>query len=709
MTVPVVSAPHPLAELSRLEFAKARDAILEIHGAGRPLFFRTIYLQEPAKTVLLAFLEAEHAGRLTDATPRPTRTAFVEYDVLTANSQLFHRAVVNVATGQVLSNDQIPRKNNGFPHYNVNEFQLFEGYCMKSEKVKEALKEYSVPEGFEYCIDPWPYGGPDEDDGIPKVMQGLIFVRDARKNNADTNHYAYPIPLIPVMDWSTKEIIRVDRLPTGGSEDGMEPSVASKAPRNIFAKSVAAEYAPELLDIPARADLKPLNVVQPEGASFKVHPDNLIEWQKWRFRLSISPREGAVLHDICYDNRSVLYRLSYSELTVPYGDPRAPFHRKQAFDFGDGGIGRAANSLKLGCDCLGAIHYVDACFPAADGSPTKLDSVVCLHEQDGGILWKHTNFRTDRGVVARMREFVVQFIGTLANYEYIFAFKFDQAGGITVETRATGMVSVVGIEDGKTSKYGNVVSPGILAQNHQHIFAVRIDPAIDLFGSDKKGHTQVVVEESHPHKMNAETNPYGNYYEIRRSVVERATWIDSEVRLNRTIKLENPAKKNPISGKSVGYKLISPATQMLLADKESRIAQRARFAEHNYWITGHRDGELWAAGEFTNQSTFEEGGVSDMVKRGDDFAVDGVQPAGQTSDPVVWSVFGFTHNPRVEDWPVMPVEIHQMHLRPADYFTANPALDVPTKKNETSVLAACCGGDDKAAEANGTNGVIGAH
>lgn len=536
---------------------------------------------------------------------------------------------------------------------------------MKSEKFQEALKEYTIPEGFEYCIDAWPYGGPDEDDGINKIMQGLVFVRDARKNNPDTNHYSYPIPLIPVMDWATKEIIRIDRLPTGGLDDGMEPSVASKVPRDIFAKSVPAEYVPELLDIPARTDLKPLDVVQPEGASFKIHPDNLIEWQKWRFRLSVSPREGAVLHDICYDDRSVLYRLSYSELTVPYGDPRSPYHRKQAFDFGDGGIGRAANSLRLGCDCLGAIHYVDAHLAGPDGTPTKLDSVVCLHEQDGGILWKHTNYRTDRGVVARMREFVVQFIGTLANYEYIFAFKFDQAGGITVETRATGMVSVVGIEDGKTSKYGNVVAPGILAQNHQHIFAVRIDPAIDLFGSgNSNGHTQVVVEESHPHKMNPDTNPYGNYYEVRRRAIDRATWLDAEVRLNRTIKFENPAKKNPISGKSVGYKLISPATQMLLADDESRIAQRARFAQHNYWVTGHRDGEFWAAGEFTNQSTFEEGGVADMVKRGDAFAVEGDAANGtnengvetgsaQKSDPVLWSVFGFTHNPRVEDWPVM--------------------------------------------------------
>jgi len=43
-------------------------------------------------------------------------------------------------------------------------------------------------------------------------------------------------------------------------------------------------------------------------------------------------------------------------MAVPYSDPRAPYHRKQAFDFGDGGAGRAANNLELGCDCLGLIH-----------------------------------------------------------------------------------------------------------------------------------------------------------------------------------------------------------------------------------------------------------------------------------------------------------------------------------------------------------------
>lgn len=519
------------------------------------------------------------------------------------------------------------------------------------------MSEFELPEGFKVAIDPWPYGGLDDDEDAPKYMQGLVFASDARKNNLDSNHYAYPIPIIPVMDWATKKLVRIDRLATGGSDDGLEPQARGDKPKKLFEKAQSAEYVPELLDQPSRKDLKPLNVVQPEGASFKVYPDGLIEWQKWRFRLGFTPREGGVLHDVCYDNRSILYRLSYSELTVPYGDPRPPFHRKQAFDLGDGGVGRAANNLELGCDCLGAIHYFDSYLAAPDGSAAPTKSVVCLHEQDNGILWKHTNFRTNRAVVTRMRELVLQFIVTLANYEYILMYKLDLAGGITIETRATGVMSVVAIDEGKTSKYGNIVAPGVLAQNHQHIFAVRIDPAMD--SHDESG-TQVVVEESVKQSKNEKTNPFGNYYEIQRQPVTKAGWFDAEPRLNRQIKLENSTKKNPISGKNIGYKLIPPATQLLLADEESTVAKRAPYAQHHVWVTGHRDGELWAGGEFTNQSRREEGGVAEMVQRGDWFtdgqeAVNGDAEGqkGRLSTPVVWSVFGLTHNPRIEDWPVM--------------------------------------------------------
>lgn len=482
-------------------------------------------------------------------------------------------------------------------------------------------------------IEPWPYGGLAVDEENNRYFQGLLFGRDTRLNNPDSNFYAFPLPLIPVMNARTKEIVRIDRLPTGGDQDGLQDKTHSDRPLD---HCKAADYVPELLSQGTRKTLKALNVVQPDGPSFNVD-GGLVEWEHWRFRVGFNPREGATIHDVWFQGRSVLYRLSISEMTVPYADPRSPFPRKQAFDFGDGSIGHATNNLKLGCDCLGVIKYFDGVIIDSDGKASVAPNAICLHEQDNGVGWKHTNWRTSRAVVTRNRELVVQFIITLANYEYVFAYKFDLSGGITVETRATGIVSVVNIDPGKTSKYGNVVSPGALAQNHQHIFCVRMDPAIDGYDNT------VLVEESHPVPFGP-NNPAGNLYEVRREPVEKSKWIDAASRHNRVVKLVNESKTNPISGRPVGYKFTPADTQLLLAQPESGQAQRALFAQHHVWVTKYLDRELYAGGRYPLQSKKEVGGVGDAVKREDDV---------KNADVVVWSVFGLTHNPRVEDWPVM--------------------------------------------------------
>jgi primary-amine oxidase len=103
-----------------------------------------------------------------------------------------------------------------------------------------------------------------------------------RNGNPDSNHYGFPLPIIPVMDTYQKKIVRIDRLATGGTDDGLNYGTAKK---NVLEHCHPAEYVPELLDMPLRNDVKPLNVLQPEGPSFTVSDDSLIEWQKWRFRV----------------------------------------------------------------------------------------------------------------------------------------------------------------------------------------------------------------------------------------------------------------------------------------------------------------------------------------------------------------------------------------------------------------------------------------
>lgn len=144
--------------------------------------------------------------------------------------------------------------------------------------------------------------------------------------------------------------------------------------------------------------------------------------------------------------------------------------------------------------------------------------------------------------------------------------------------------------------------------------------------------------------MDARTNPNGNAYKVEETPITTSVGLDAAPHNARIFKVQNLDIRNPISGKPVGYKIVPPPTQLLLADPESRQAKRALFGKHHIWVTKHRDDEFYAAGPYTLQSAIEAGGVADAAARSEDVL---------QQDIVLWSVFGLTHNPRIEDWPVM--------------------------------------------------------
>ena len=219
---------------------------------------------------------------------------------------------------------------------------------LSNPMVLAAIKKLNLSPDVIVQSDNWMYGADKFSDiSTHKMLQVLLYAR-APHNHPDSNHYSYPLPLSPVFDIFEDKVIRIDDLATGGAEDGLAYNTAGEKPMAHCAEN---EYYHELQSDPPRADLKPLNVIQPEGPSFAVSDGNCISWQKWHFRVGFNYREGMTVHDVRYDGRPVFYRLSISEMTVPYGDPRSPFHRKQAFDLGDAGAGSTANNLSLGM-CL---------------------------------------------------------------------------------------------------------------------------------------------------------------------------------------------------------------------------------------------------------------------------------------------------------------------------------------------------------------------
>ena len=101
-----------------------------------------------------------------------------------------------------------------------------------------------------------------------------------RESLAD-NAYARPIEgLYAVVDLNTMEVLRVEDTAT---------CPCLEASGGYPADQVG----------PLRDDLRPLEIVQPDGPSFEVDGHE-VRWQKWRFRVGFTPREGLVLHTIAY-------------------------------------------------------------------------------------------------------------------------------------------------------------------------------------------------------------------------------------------------------------------------------------------------------------------------------------------------------------------------------------------------------------------------
>lgn len=655
---------HPLDPVGPEEISRAAE-ILRQQVEAKSIRFKVIDLVEPPKSQFLAW--QERAGSL------PDRKARVYYHL--DKCQSLFKAHVNITKGTIDYNEELPDVQGPVDYV---EWELVHDACNRHPRVLEEVKKLNLPKGAKVINDPWAFGTDDAKERR-RLFQCYMYI--VLNDDDEANHYSIPAPFSPVFDAHTQELLWIDKLPLGpdATTDETQPWEAVEP----------VEYSESILgEKYFRKDLKPLQISQPEGPSFHVDNRN-VTWQKWSFQLGWNVREGPVLHNVTYEGRSLFYRVSMSEMTVPYGDPRTPFHRKQAFDLGDSGFGLTSNTLELGCDCLGLIKYFDGYRTSDSGTPILMKNVVCMHEVDQGIGWKHTNFRNFKSSVIRNRQLVIQCTSTVANYEYILAFILDQSANLHVEVKATGIVSTMPVRQGVHTPWGTIVAPGVMAVNHQHLFNVRIDPALD--GQKNT----IVYEDCLPVDPDPELDPFGCAFKVQTTPITRPGGYDLDISKSRTIKILNSDVINPISGKPVGYKLHAVPSQMMMMPKNTFNYKRGIFASRPIWVTKYQDEELWAAGEFTNQSR-EDTGLAVWADRNENI---------EHEDVVLWHTFGTTHVPRPEgkccqlpmtmkdtntclDFPVMPSETFMLSLKPTSFFDVNPSNDVPRSNQKQNKSAA---------------------
>jgi primary-amine oxidase len=629
------SAPpvHPLEPLTAEEITCAVDLLRGSGRLGDACRFVSIVLREPEKSEVLAFD--------ADRTATPREAAGIVLDKADGKT---YEAIVSLSDGAVTRWDHVPGVQ---PQVLLEEFFACEEIVKTDPGVHEALRKRGVTEFDGIMVDPWSAGHyGDEEEG--RLLRGLLWVK---MGGPDDNGYAHPVENVVVyVDTNAGRVVKIE-------DHGVVP--VPQQPGN---------YTPDV--VAPRTDLKPIEINQPEGTSFAIDGHE-VRWQKWRFRIGFTPREGLVLHTVRYTDtdpsggdreRSVLHRASLSEMVVPYGDPAPTHRRKNAFDAGEYNIGTLANPLELGCDCLGEIRYFDAVLADADGNPLTIPNAVCLHEEDHGLLWKHTDFRTEKTEVRRGRRLVVSFIATVGNYEYGFFWYLYQDGTIQFEVKLTGIMSTGAVPPGTTPTHGQLLNTdGLYAPIHQHVFNMRLDFDID-------GVTNSVYEVDTVTDPAGAENPLGNAYRTVGTLLETERVAQRNVSLDaaRYWKVVNPHERNAV-GESPGYALKPHGTVVPFVRPEASVLKRAGFMAHHLWVTPYEQGERHAAGEYPNQ---HQGGDGLPRWTAADRSV-------ADTDVVVWYTFGEHHAARLEDWPVMPVQYVGFSLQPVGFFDRNPALDVP--------------------------------
>ena len=621
-----MSSPHPLDPASAEEYLAGRDIMVAAGLLARqaPVRFAYYGLEEAPKDEVLAGAAPDRRLRaylVNTGTGEST-------DVVVS---LTHQKVVSARTLDPASDGQMPILDSDFAR--VDEITKAD----PDWRAAMARRGYHDLSKVRTCPITAGAFGPPEDDRR-RMVRVLAFVQEREHDLA----WAHPVDgLAAYVDLIEKKVFKVTdefELPVPGRVRRL---------RRRGRPRPAPDHAQAHRDHPARgAQLHPGRV--------RAALAGLVDADRLRRPRGADPAPGQPATD-----RPVLYRASIPEMVVPYGDPK--FRHWQAyFDTGEYLVGKWANSLELGCDCLGEIAYLDATVTDDTGQPRTIPNAICIHEEDFGILWKHTDIFNGSAQSRRQRRLVVSYFTTVGNYDYGFYWYFYLDGTIELEVKATGVL-FTSAYPGDGHPYATEVAPGLAGAVHQHLFSARLDVSVD-------GRANAVEEVDVSGLPIGPDNPYGNaiVQQVTRLTRESQAGRRADGSRGRTWRIISTERANRF-GRPTSYTLYPEPAPVLLADPDSPLAARAGFAANHLWVTRYDPDQRWPAGDFVNQNP---GGAGMPAFVAGDREIDG-------EDIVVWHTFGPTHVPRPEDWPVMPVARCGFVLKPTGFFDRNPTLDVP--------------------------------
>lgn len=632
-------AVHPLDSLTADEIKAASGVLGADARFPKGAIFSTIVLKEPSKGDTLAFKSGAQFSRQAFAA------------ILDLRGNRTFEAVVDLKSGRVLAWSEVKGVQ---PLVTSTEFDALSPIVKADARWQAAMHKRGINDNdFEKVqIDGWAVGQvPARYRGMRLIRALSYFKGEPGVEGGSNNFYGQPIEgVVALVNMNTEQVLEV-------TETGVVPLPPPS--QQLDEKSTGTRQAP-----------KPLSITQPGGASFEISGQE-IRWQKWRFRYTMHPREGLVLHTVGYEDggrvRPILYRASLSEMVVPYGDTDQDWRWRSAFDVGEYSVGRLASSIEPKTDAPENATLLDATFAGDDGQPYVKERAVGIYERDGGMLWKHFEGYSGKNESRRARQLVIFFIATIGNYDYAVNWIFHQDGTLEADAALSGIMLPKGVRETKAAghdahaKSGHLVAANVVAPHHQHFFSFRLDFDVD-------GQNNTV------HELNTRALPVGRANPSQNGIVMEETLLGNERAAQRRMDMPsarawavlNPSAHNTL-GHNTSYILVPGANSLPYVAPTSEVRRRAGFINNHFWATRYSPEEMSAAGVYPNQSRGGDG-LPRWVANNETLV---------NQDVVVWYTLGVTHIPRPEEWPVMPVTHVGFKMIPGGFFSRNPALDVP--------------------------------
>ncbi|KYC44144.1 tyramine oxidase [Scytonema hofmannii PCC 7110] len=625
---------HPLAPLTELEIKTAVAVIRKEKTLTERAAFPILTLQEPDKNEVLNF---------TPNRPFQRQAFIVIYE---QKQNKTYEAVVDLKTKTLSSWKEIPDVQ---PAMFFSEYELAAKIVKSDLRWQQAMRKRSIANFQQVIVSCWAPGilSQEEHKTGHRLCRGLSYYKG---NN--WNYLGSPIEgVLATVDLNTRKV-------TSFIDSGVVP----------FSKE-NWNYDPKTLG-KLRPSPKTLKIQQPDGVDFSIN-GNEVSWQGWKFRYQIHPRDGLVLYLVSYNDgeniRPVLYRASLSEMVVPYGNPDPTWSFRNAFDVGEYNFGTLATTMELGKEIPENGILLDAVLADDKGKPLVMPGVIGIYERDKGMLWKHYEYNTKRNDVRRWRELVVTTTTAIENYDYGISWIFHQDGTLEVETDLTGIILAQATASQKQSEnepYGKLVAKNILGVNHQHIFNFRLDMDVD----SQANQVMEMNVKALPSLLN---NPLGNAFMVEESPLTTETTAvrDLDMKHSREWMIVSSDRKNTL-GAATGYMLMPGGNTVLFPVESAAIRKTAAFATHHVWVTKYQPGELYAAGDYPNQTQTAKG-LPEYISNDESL---------MGEDIVLWYTMGVTHIPRPEDWPVMSTHRVGFKLVPRGFFHRNPAINLPEVK-----------------------------